>query len=435
VDWPIIAALSTVVALAVAVLLARWPVGASLGVYAFLLPFDSVLNIGQEGSLHLHLTWFVAAAASAVLLVRGILGRCFVRPPFAVLWPCLIVFWAVMSAGWAINTENSVFRLPVIALFLILYLTAAYIRVTEKELAVIGCLAMLGGCVAAATSLYELSHGQSFLPSHPDLGTGVEEYELSGRGTLIAGDRETNPNTLAATLILPLSLAVGFLLSSGAWLRRFLLMGVVALIAASICATMSRGGLIGAAVVLLVYLWRARARGRLLMPAAAAGTIILTMPDMFFSRIWGAAADRGAGRLDIWGVGLWAFRHYAVLGAGLDCFPDAYNQYSYTAVHFMGFNLAPHNAYLGTAVELGTVGILLLLAVLTAHFLLAAKLRRADSDESSRLRWLAYEAAYWALLACGFFLDLFWEEYFWFALMLLIIGVRVQEARQKQFTS
>ena len=105
-------------------------------------------------------------------------------------------------------------------------------------------------------------------------------------------------------------------------------------------------------------------------------------------------------------------------------------EYAYAAAHFAGYIRASHNIYLGMVVELGITGILLLLATLIGHYLLTANGHRADPDESSRLRLTSYEAAFWGLLMCGFFPDLFWEEYFWFALMLLVMGVRVRQLRQ-----
>jgi len=407
--------LAAVLVLAVVLLLARWPVAVSLGTYAFLLPFDSVLILAQAGRFHLHLTWFLGAAAAGIMLSAELLGRRFVRPPRTALWLSLIVFWAAMSSLWAINTEASLFRLPLLGLLLLLYLAAVSTRASEIELDTIAWLAVLGGCCAAAVSLYGYSHGEWW----------------AGRETLSVGERGTNPNTLGATLILPLSLAVGLVLSSRTWLRRLLLMGLVAVIGASIFATMSRGTLVATAVVFLFYLWQSRVRWRVLVPITVLGVIVLAAPQVFFLRLGQAFADRGSGRLDVWEVGLQALRHYAILGAGLDCFPDAFSEYVRTAPNFVGFDRAPHNIYLGTWVELGVVGLILLLSTIRGHLLLAAKACRAASDESSRLRLISYEAACLGLLASGFFLDILWEEYFWLTLMLLVMAVRARQASGK----
>jgi O-antigen ligase len=394
--------------------------------YAFLLPFDSILIPGQIGRIHLHLTWFAGAAAAVILLTAGLLGKRFVRPPRAALWLSLIIFWAAMSSLWAINADSAVFRLPLLALLLLLYLLAVSIRVSEKELATIAWLAVLGACLAAAITLYAFSRGEWWVPPEAQ-----QVRHLSGRVTLSAGDRVTDPNILGATLILPLSLAIGQLLSSRTWGKRLLLMGLLAVIGVSICATMSRGTLVATVVIFTVYLWRSRARWRVLLPIAVLGMLVLAMPQVFFLRLAGAFADRGAGRVDVWEVGLRAFSHYPILGAGLDCFPDAYDQYVQTASNFVGFSRGPHNIYLGMSVELGVIGLLLLLSTVKGHIGLVAKALRSDSDESSRMRLISYEAACWGLLASGIFLDILWEGYFWLILMLIVMSVRARDASRE----
>jgi O-antigen ligase len=403
-------------ALSAIFLVARWPVGLSLGTYAFLLPFDAVLIVGQVGQIHLHLTWFVGAAAGAVLLTLGLVGRGFVRPPRFALWLSLFVFFAGMSSIWAINAHNAVFRLPVIGLLLFLYLAAVSIRTNENELAIVAWLAILGGCVAGALSLYGFLHAEG----------GALVQDLSGRETLATDERVTDPNTLGATLILPLSLAVGLLLSSRTWPRRTLLGGVVALISIGIYATMSRGALVATAVVFAIYLGRSRARRQVLVCIAILGAVLLVMPHAFFLRLNDALTDRGAGRLDIWYVGWQAFLHHGAIGAGLDCFPDAYNEYVHTAPNFKGFSRAPHNIYLATGVELGAAGLVLLLSAIRGHIVLAVKSRRAESDDSSRLCSISYESACWGLLASGLFLDILWEQYFWLTLMLLVMAASIR---------
>src|SRR6266436_3615098 len=420
-NWAPIAA---ILAFALLPLAVRWPVVMSLGIYAFLIPFDTILLTGDTGRIHVHFTWFVGAAAGALLLATGLMERGFLRPPRVALWLMLFIFWAGMSSLWAINTEAAVFRLPMVGGLLVLYLVGVSLQATEKELATIAWLAILGGCVAAGYSLYQFSHGEWWVPPE-----GVPN-QLAGRGSLSAGDRLTNPNTLGASLLLPLSLALGALLSSRSWRGRLALTAAIAVISAAIYTTMSRGTLIAVIVVLLVCLWRSRVKWPVLVPLAVMGAIVIAMPDLFFSRLGEAFEDRGTGRVDIWNAGLLALRHHAISGVGLDCFPEAYNQYAYTSLNFVGFSRGPHNIYLGTWVELGSVGLVLLLGTIRGHFLLATKAYQAEADESSRLRLASYEAPCWGLLASGCFMDLLWEEYFWLAWMLLAMGVRARLARR-----
>ena len=414
-DW---LPLTIAFALAAAAFTALWPAQASLGTYAFLVPFDAVLTAGQAGRIHLHTTWFVAIEACGILLMVGVLERGFVRPPQAALWLSLFVFWAVLSSAWAIRSEIAPFRLPELLLLLLLYLVAVSSRVTEKELDTIVWLAVLGGSVAASISLYQFSQGQYFIrPDAPQIETG--------RAALSAGAFATEPNALGATLILPFSLAAGILLSSRTWFSRLFMIGCVGLIGTCIYASMSRGAVMAIAVVVLIYLWRSRARPRVWVLLLLMGGSMAAMPGLFVSRFQDMIADRGAGRMDIWENGLQALWHYGILGAGLDRFPDAYNKFLYVSSEYRGFSRASHNIYLRTAVELGIVGITLLALILWRHLLRATKAYRSDLDESSRLRLISYEAACWGLLIQGLFYDILWEEYFWLAWMLLIMATRV----------
>jgi len=388
--------------------------------YAFLVPFDAVLIGGQAGHIHLHATWFVAIAGCGILSTIGLLGRGFVRPPQAALWLSLFVFWAVVSSAWAIRSEIAPFRLPELLLLLLLYLVAVSSRVTQRELDTIVWLAVLGGSVAASISLYQFSQGQYFVP--PD----APQIE-TGRAALSAGGSATEPDALGATLILPFSLAAGILLSSRTWLNRLFMIGCVGLIGTCIYASMSRGAVIAIAVVVLIYIWRSRAKPRVWVLFLLMGGSMAAMPGLFVSRFQDSLADRGAGRIDIWENGLQALRHYGILGAGLDRFPDAYNEFIYVSSEYRGISRASHNIYLRTGVELGIVGITLLALILWRHLLRTTEAYRGDLDESSRFRLISYEAACWGLLVQGFFYDLLWEEYLWLAWMLLIMATRARQ--------
>jgi O-antigen ligase len=315
-------------------------------------------------------------------------------------------------------------------------LAAVSLYATEKELTVISWMAILGGCAAAAISLYEFSQGTYLIYETPEHISGLSELELSQRAALVLAGRLTNPNTLAASLILPLSLALGAALLSRLWAVRLAAIAAVAVIGVCILETLSRGALLAAFVVLMVYVIRFRPSWRLtsvgLVLILVIATAIVAFPEPFLNRFTQTLEDRGAGRVDIWNAGLHAFREHAIVGTGLDSFPTAMQKYDYVLIHdFGGTAKGPHNAFLGTSVELGIVGLLLLLGVVFAHLKSSARVFRSEEFLALRRRLVPYEAACWGLLACGFFLDLVWELYFWFAWMLLIMAVRVRQERRR----
>src|SRR5215475_11069641 len=148
-----------VASMAIALLLVRSPMGGALGLFGFLLPFDTVLVLAQVGRIHIHITWIVGAAAGVILLLIARVGNRLITPPQAAVWMGLLIFWALLSYFWSLNAENAVFRLPVLALLLFLYFFSDETRPTEKEMATIIWLVILGGFLAAAISLYGFSRG------------------------------------------------------------------------------------------------------------------------------------------------------------------------------------------------------------------------------------------------------------------------------------
>jgi O-antigen ligase len=152
------------------------------------------------------------------------------------------------------------------------------------------------------------------------------------------------------------------------------------------------------------------------------GSILALMPSIFFVRFQQATENGGAGRLDIWRVGLAAFRHYGAFGAGLRNFPFAYTKYAGEATHYKGTYRDPHNIYLGIAVETGVIGLLFFGGAVWAQLRTVSRLKNRLGINN----WVvATEAAAYGLLAFGFFGTILWDKSFWFAWMLLTAAISV----------
>jgi O-antigen ligase len=297
---------------------------------------------------------------------------------------------------------------------LVLYLSAVCLRVTEKELRAVIWLAILGACAAAGYSLHEFSRGM----------------KIENRGSLILGGEEADPDFVAMTFLTPLSLAVGLLVADRGWLRRWLLMGAVALIVLCIFTTMTRGAFVALVAMLLVYLYRYRMSWRVWVPVGVMGAMLSMVPATFFTRLGQSVSTRGSNRLDVWTVGLHALERYGLAGAGLNSFPYAYEQYWFYAPTYVGHLRASHNIFLGRAVELGILGLILMITAFACHIRAAQRSSLTAGSESPPPALASYEAACCALLVAGFFLDIMWDKSFWLAWMLLAMAVRLREDRR-----
>ena len=403
-----------------------WPVEIAMGAAVVLLPFEYVtlLGIGGDGSDRTLMSVAILLAF-VVLCAVGVVGRRLQRPSAIAVWWGLFAAWSAVSTLWAVEPQNSLERLPsVVALFLF-YLAASSFRITEKELDRIATLAILGGAAAAIWSVYSHYYG-----------AGFAQHQV--RATLATGSGEVNPNRFGGCLLIPLSLALARSLSARRRLTKTLALCLFATIGLGLMLTMSRGAILAAVVTLTVFFWRLNSlkleslkpqvRRFLLVVIILAVAAAATAPASLLERFRQSEADRGAGRLDIWSVGLAILKDYGVVGAGLNNFPVVYNKYAGYATH-QNFKTDrdPHNVYLGVSVEGGAVGLFLFVMALRTQFKIVSRVRALSAEGSTML--ISCEATCWGVLVASIFGSFLWEKVFWIAWVLLAFAITVQAAK------
>ncbi len=384
-----------------------WPVQIALGVFGLLVPFDNiaVLNSSKSGTT---LTYLVGAGAAVILLTTGLAAKRLAKPPRPALWWTAFVLWSTATVLWSLDVHVALRRLPTVFALLLLYLVAVSVRVTKRELRTIVLLITLGGCIAGAYAILQYRHGVY--------------YHNSVRASLNTGERETDPNGFAASLMLPISLAIGGFLSSQRRFEKTLMLGAMGIMGLAVFLTESRGGLLALGVLVLVFLIRYRVRMRTVILVC----VLVTAPTFVVSSLshrWSTAVSSGgAGRLYIWQVGAIIIRHHGILGVGLANFPVAYNLYPGRAPVFERYGRGSHSIYLSTWAETGILGLLLLFAAIRSDLRIVSKITKGMAGSSALV---PYEAACWAMLVVGTFLDVIYKKDFWLLWILLPIAIRV----------
>jgi len=388
----------------------RWPIEVALGLYALMLPFDSLTALG-EGKTGTTLNLLIGAIAGAAILGIGLMRNRLRWPPRAAWLWLLFLGWNILSAAWALQTDVALHELVTSISLVLLYLAVVSWRATEKEFSRLTYLTIAGGCAASWTTIYLFSSGVSYL--------------TFSRASLIVAGRETNPDRLAASLLLPLALVIAELLEAKNWKGKTLATLAAASLGYAILLTMSRASLVAAAVILGVYAVRMGFNRRIFIMGGLLLCLTVFMPANFFERIRDSLLTGGDGRLDIWRAGFTVLKKYWLLGAGFANFPVAYTDFAGFAKNFSGYGRGAHNAYLQVAVELGIVGVVLLALVLYAHFRQFWLLRSAEGELPASM--VAVEAASWAMLAFSFFADMLWEKAFWMVLMFSLMAIRTRQ--------
>jgi O-antigen ligase len=318
---------------------------------------------------------------------------------------------------WGLDPPSALHQLPTTIAILGLYLASGSFRFTEKEIKAVVLLTIVGGCIAAFWTVHLYYSGNFW----------TEDNQVSARGSLIAGGRQNNPDLLAMSLLLPISLACGYFFSFKRWLSKSLMLVIMGISILGLLLTLSRGAVIALVVMMLVFLYRLKVGRRMIMPAVLLAILLSLMPSIFFTRFQQAGENGGSGRTDIWKVGWVAFKHYGFLGAGFNNFPFAYAKYAGQAPHYRGTYRAPHNIYVAIAVETGIIGLFLFGGAVRSQLRPAFRFK----DQFGNHNLLpATEAAFWGLLVFGFSGNILWEKAFWLAMMLLTIAVNTAQDRQ-----
>ena len=401
--WPILGA--------VAFLPLFWfrPVHATVGMYALIVPFEGLTRILGGTTV----AYFVGLLAGGTLLAIGISGHRLRRPPQAALWWSLLLLWGMASALWAVEPARTLLVLPTSASLVIFYLVAVSFRISEDEFQWIARLAILGGCLTAVFLSYEYFAGVNWAT-----GAGAT---LLQRGTLIMGETEVNPDSVGLKLIIPIALSTSSFLSARNRLTRVASFCALGVTVFALLLTMSRAAFLALLVVMVVFARRLRLDRRLIAVVLLAAAVLSVMPGSIFKRFAEAGVTGGAGRLDIWYVGLEMAMRHPFLGVGLGNFLVAFKGYAGYAPTFQGFDRAAHNVYLEMWTELGFVGLVLLFIALRAQFKVIAE---SIGDAVRPKMWLVgCEAAFCAILLYGFFMSLLWDKAFWLSEILLAFAI------------
>lgn len=323
------------------------------------LPTDAIASLGPPGTATL--TRLLGFGVVGGWVVHVLLQRKRIRLDRTAGWLGSYVGLAAASLLWAPDAEAAQAALQLLVQLFVLYVMVANLLTTWPQVRRAVDVLLAATTVVALVVLWQLPALQG------------------ARATLRLGEEAFNPNTLAATLVLPV--LAGLLLGrwSAGWWRAF---AAVPLVVAAL-VTGSRGGtmaLLAGAVVLVIARPRAllQITGVMLAIALLAAVVVpRERLDALGERYERMAEDRGSGRLDIWKVGMEMIGDHPLLGVGLAGFQSRFYAYmtqprldpewAREARNRYG-NRAAHNVLLQAWAELGIGGALLLLIGIGGHF-------------------------------------------------------------------
>jgi len=320
-----------------------------VALYAFLVPSDSYLNLTAAGSLT-KIAGILATGAIVLYLVRT---RRFVRPSAStVIWLAYFSF-SSMTLFWAYNVDNSTLQnWSTLFQLVLFYFIISSAEIDENDFRVLLFAFIVGGMVASLFGAHVFAQGGNHIVNQGRLKAKF------GEGNALMSD------IFSASLVFPIGIVVMNALKTRWGLKKFGSILAFAVLIIGQVVVGARGGFVADGVMMMYYFFKSRYKAQLVTVAVTGLLVSLVYPNALWARFFTPEKSAGgSGRAEIWKVGLAAWKHYWLLGAGFSNFPDVYNLYYLKVWNSFAtrWNRGPHNIILEAAVELGILGVVLLM--------------------------------------------------------------------------
>jgi O-antigen ligase len=381
-----------------------------LGLYVLLVPMDPFLQISPSFGT---LTKLIAISVGAAFLFWLVRNHRYSKPDKVVfVWLALLV-WMALSVMWALDPIDALQKLATYAQLIALYIVISLMPIGKSEYQTFLIAIAVCGIVGAAGCVYLYDSGY-FVAK--DIVQGTEATRLIVK----YGDTSLEPDAFSAALLLPLAIITTWALQRRRALAKIALIVMALLIVGGIYVNGSRGAELALAVMVAYMIARGRFKGPLTTVAIVALLVSFVMPNSPWLRFGTALQTGGSGRLSIWKVGIEAFKHNWLLGGGVGNFPTAYDQ-SFITVYqrvYAYWHRAPHDMIIEFAVELGVIGLILLLS---AWYLQLRSLSVIPKSSDLYDMRIAIEAAYVAVFVSALFVGLMDYKFTWLLFGLIAV--------------
>jgi len=377
----------------------RWPLVFPFGLYAAFVPIDNILSISGGSTI----TKLVGIAAGGALLLRALILRRVLAPGSAWTAWTIVVVWMATTTLWSVNQPESLKVLgTVLSLWATYTITVTY-PVERRELLVLAGVVVAVGVFLGFYAFYNYLHGQ---------------FAADDRLALGNGDYDIDPNHFAANFMLPVSVATMGFLAIRRRLVRLVLAASVSVMGLGILLTGSRGGL-SAFAVLVIYVGIRTRRVREIGIVIAAALVSAIAFPLSFERFTDPTQGAASGRFYIWEVARPALLEQMrwIYGNGIGGFPTVYNR-SLRLVYqhvLTGYDRPGHNLIVQSSVELGVIGLILVLVAWYRSFRSASIVPAGTPLFALRV---ASEGLALALFTTAMTIDILWFKYLWLALSI-----------------
>jgi O-antigen ligase len=267
---------------------------------------------------------------------------------------------------------------------------------------------------------------------------------ISGGTGRLSASSTYDPNDLAFVLVTFMPMIYYFMKGKVGFSKIVLQATLIAMLLA-LMATASRGGVVGLIIIVVVILLK---HGEKIFHALFPLTILLVLMSLFApATFWDRMStmlhpqedynvSAGGGRVDIWIEGIKMMIRHPLTGVGINCFEVAEGSFHTDAITGnSGKWSSPHNSFIQVGAELGFIGLILFLKLLTSS-IKSLRTWRKNNELGNVPNWLldSTEVAFYGYITTGFFLSQAYSVVFYFLIALVVIIQRIDIQLKSKLT-
>lgn len=337
--------------------------------------------------------------------------------PLQGLFAIAYIVWGVMSVAWATDPQLALGRTQVLVQSVALYILVINLVTSPRRAQNLLSIVIVASLALALLSIFRVPSGEM-------IRGRVDIAQISGY----------DPNNQAAYFLLGTTVLMALFSRETQRGRKLILLFALSIVVLAILATSSRGAMVSLVAVLSFSLILDRRSWQLILPALLIGGIALfLLPPTFLERLESIVtlSDRGAGRVDIWLVGLQIIGAHPLLGVGSGNFGKAFDRYLPETPGIgraLGAERGPHNIFLGALGELGVIGFALFAIAIGLTFksaLTAVLNSKRQNDPHMTTLAIGVLLGLLGMLVASMFVDLRYRKCFWLLLALAEVVQRL----------
>jgi O-antigen ligase len=368
--------------------------GLGMAAIAFILPFTQTTYIAAVVGLT-----FVSVLMNFRRLDLKITGVMIPAALFTVL--------ATVAALFSVTRGESIKALQLYVVYFMLFYSSGTLFKDRNILKTSILSFVLSSLVVASYGIY-----QYFFVKTPTAVAWVDVNQFPELSTRVYSTFE-NPNVLAEYLVFSIPIVLALMWSAKRYVQKMVSLGILGLITLCLVLTYSRGGWLGLVFAIIVFaaLKDKRFFIVIIVIALLSPMVLPSVVETRIASIGSLEESSNAFRISIWVAAVRMIKDYWLtgIGLGLSAFSRVYRHYMLAGTPA----LHAHNLFLQVGIEMGIVGLLLLLWACLAAYIKARRPIHFEQKHSIIL------AGILAALAGHLIHGLF--DYVWFSPKIVMI--------------